>query len=127
VLAGCDAALGSGDSRLPTGDAATCSDPNDREGGVSAPDPPSHVAVDAVVTETPPDPTAATLLLSQGVPARVVMEMLGHSQIGLTMNPYSHVSLTMLGEAARSMESALWGNVGQELNHRIISQSVAGQ
>jgi integrase len=53
--------------------------------------------------------TAATLLLAQGVPARVVMEMFGHSQISLTMNTYSHVSPTMLGEAARSMEAALWG------------------
>jgi integrase len=33
--------------------------------------------------------TAATLLLAQGVPARVVMEMLGHSQIGVTVNIYS--------------------------------------
>jgi len=31
--------------------------------------------------------TAAGLLLAQGVPARVVMEILGHSQIALTMNP----------------------------------------
>jgi site-specific recombinase XerD len=29
--------------------------------------------------------TAATLLLQQGVPARVAMEMLGHSQISLTV------------------------------------------
>jgi site-specific recombinase XerD len=33
----------------------------------------------------------ASLLLAQGVPARVVMEILGHSQIALTMNTYSHV------------------------------------
>ncbi|WBB64828.1 tyrosine-type recombinase/integrase [Micromonospora sp. WMMD812] len=30
--------------------------------------------------------TAATLLLAQGVPARVLMELLRHSQIGITMN-----------------------------------------
>jgi integrase len=35
--------------------------------------------------------TAATLLLAQGVPARVLMEVLGHSQIGITMNTYSGV------------------------------------
>jgi integrase len=34
--------------------------------------------------------TAASLLLAQNVPARVVMEILGHSQIALTMNTYSH-------------------------------------
>jgi hypothetical protein len=33
-----------------------------------------------------------------------------HSQIGLTMNTYSHVSPTMLGEAARLMETALWAS-----------------
>ena len=30
--------------------------------------------------------TAASLLVAQGVPPRVVMEILGHSQIALTMN-----------------------------------------
>src|SRR5262249_40590509 len=35
--------------------------------------------------------TCATLLLVQGVPARVVMEILGHSQISLTLDTYSHV------------------------------------
>ncbi len=36
--------------------------------------------------------TAASLLLAQNVPGRVVMEILGHSQIALTMNTYSHVA-----------------------------------
>ena len=35
--------------------------------------------------------TAATLLLSQGVDPRTIMETLGHSQISLTLNTYSHV------------------------------------
>jgi integrase len=35
--------------------------------------------------------SCATLLLVQGVSPRVVMEILGHSQISLTMNTYSHV------------------------------------
>ncbi|MCX5213134.1 site-specific integrase [Kitasatospora sp. NBC_00240] len=34
----------------------------------------------------------ATLLVACGVPPRVVMEILGHSQIGLTMNVYTHVA-----------------------------------
>ena len=34
---------------------------------------------------------AATLLLSQGVDPRTIMETLGHSQISLTMNTYSYV------------------------------------
>ncbi|MGW4291675.1 tyrosine-type recombinase/integrase [Micromonospora chersina] len=53
--------------------------------------------------------TAATLLLAQGVPARVLMELLGHSQIGVTMNIYSHVMPTQLVQAAGAMEDALWG------------------
>ena len=36
---------------------------------------------------------AATLLLSQGVDPRTIMETLGHSQISLTMNTYSHDAL----------------------------------
>jgi len=34
--------------------------------------------------------TATSLLLAQHVRARVVMEILGHSQIALTMNTYSN-------------------------------------
>jgi integrase len=41
----------------------------------------------------------ASLLLAQGVAPRVVMETLGHSQISLTMNTYSHV-IPALGRAA---------------------------
>ena len=33
----------------------------------------------------------AALLLVQGVPARVVMETLGHSNISITMDTYTHV------------------------------------
>jgi integrase len=44
--------------------------------------------------------TAASLLLAQNVPARVVMEILGHSQIALTMNTYSHVAPEVSREAA---------------------------
>jgi integrase len=53
--------------------------------------------------------TAATLLLQQGVPARVVMEILGHSQIGLTLGTYSHVVPALAEDAARRMGEALWG------------------
>ena len=51
--------------------------------------------------------TCATLLLAQQVPARVVMELLGHSQIGLTLNLYSHVIPALRKEAADRMEAAL--------------------
>ena len=49
----------------------------------------------------------ASLLLSQGVPARVVMETLGHSQISLTLNTYSHVLPALGREAAERMDAVL--------------------
>lgn len=53
--------------------------------------------------------TAATLLLQQGVPARVAMQVLGHSQISLTLGTYSHVVPELAQEAADRMGAALWG------------------
>ncbi|MEP7180278.1 MAG: tyrosine-type recombinase/integrase [Pseudonocardiales bacterium] len=44
--------------------------------------------------------TAATLLLSEGVHPRVVMELLGHSQMRTTMDIYSHVMPALAREAA---------------------------
>ena len=52
--------------------------------------------------------TAASLLLAQNVPARVVREILGHSQIALTMNTYSHVAPEVSREAADRMARMLW-------------------
>jgi integrase len=52
--------------------------------------------------------TAASLLLVQNVPARVVMEILGHSQIALTMNTYSHVAPEVSRAAADRMGRMLW-------------------
>jgi integrase len=48
--------------------------------------------------------SCATLLLVQGVPARVVMEILGHSSIALTMNTYSHVLPELKREAAEAID-----------------------
>ena len=49
----------------------------------------------------------ATLLLAQGVPLRVVKEMLGHSQISLTADTYAHVVPALQKEAASKMDDAL--------------------
>jgi integrase len=49
----------------------------------------------------------ASLLLAQGVPARVVMETLGHSEISLTLNTYSHVLPSLGREAAERMDQVL--------------------
>jgi integrase len=51
----------------------------------------------------------ATLMLGQGVPARVVMEQLGHSQIALTMNTYSHVMPELQRDAAEKLNAVLSG------------------
>lgn len=52
----------------------------------------------------------ATLLLAQGVPMRVVMETLGHSQMSLTADTYSHVLPVMQRDAADRMDKILPGN-----------------
>ena len=51
--------------------------------------------------------SCATLLLVQGVSPRVVMEVLGHSEIALTMNAYSHVVPELQREAAQRMQDIL--------------------
>jgi integrase len=51
--------------------------------------------------------TAASLLIADGVPLRVVMEVLGHSQISTTANTYGHVFAEALREAAEAMDRAL--------------------
>lgn len=51
--------------------------------------------------------TAATLLLSQGIHVKIVSEMLGHSQISITLDLYSHVTPTMQREAAAAMDALI--------------------
>ena len=52
---------------------------------------------------------AASLLLAAGEHPRVVMDVLGHSQISLTMNTYSHVMPAALEQAAGRMDAILRG------------------
>ena len=52
--------------------------------------------------------TAATLLLAHGVNQRVVMEILGHSQITMT-SKYAHVLPQVMTDAAERIGRALWG------------------
>lgn len=49
--------------------------------------------------------TAATLLLGEGVHPKVVQERLGHSQISVTLDTYSHVLPTMQRDAANRLET----------------------
>jgi integrase len=53
--------------------------------------------------------TAASLLLAQGVAPRTIMEILGHSQISLTMDTYAHIMPSLQQEAARHMDTILTG------------------
>jgi hypothetical protein len=53
--------------------------------------------------------TCASLLLAQGVSPRVVMDVLGHSQLSITMDLYSHVMPNALRDAADAMDRALSG------------------
>jgi integrase len=49
------------------------------------------------------------MLLSLGVHPKVVQEILGHSQISMTMDIYSHVLPTMQQEAMSKLNDALQG------------------
>jgi integrase len=51
--------------------------------------------------------TAASLMLAARVNPRVVMEILGHSQINITMNTYTHVSPATARDAVALVEDAL--------------------
>ena len=50
--------------------------------------------------------TAATILLSQGVHPKVVQERLGHAQIAMTLDIYSHVLPSMQHEAAQKLNAS---------------------
>ncbi len=53
--------------------------------------------------------SAASLLLALNIHPRIVMELLGHTQISLTMNTYSHVVPEVLCEAIDKLGAALGG------------------
>ena len=58
--------------------------------------------------------SAATLLLELGIHPKVVSEMLGHSQIGITLDLHSHVTATMQQHAV----AALDGLFGDQLDRQ---------
>ncbi len=51
--------------------------------------------------------SAATLMLSQNIHPKVVQERLGHSDISLTLNTYSHVMPGMQEEAADKIDDLM--------------------
>ena len=58
--------------------------------------------------------TAATLLLAQGVDPRTIMETLGHSRIGMTMDTYAHVMPALQRGAAEKMDAILSGGTDRD-------------
>jgi integrase len=53
--------------------------------------------------------TAATLLLGQGEHPKVVQELLGHAQVSITLDRYSHMTPTLMSGAAATMDQLLGG------------------
>ena len=51
--------------------------------------------------------TCATLLLGKGVHPKFVQELLGHANIAITLDTYSHLIPGMGDATARAMEDAL--------------------
>jgi len=57
--------------------------------------------------------THASLLLELGIHPKVVSERLGHSEVGITMNLYSHVMPGMQEKAAQDFEQAVFGSASK--------------
>jgi integrase len=51
--------------------------------------------------------TYATLALQAGIPAKIVSERLGHKNIGITLDTYSHVTPGMQEEAAAKVAALI--------------------
>lgn len=56
--------------------------------------------------------TSASLLLGEGIHPKIVSEMLGHSQISITLDLYSHVSQTMLEQARNAFDDLFGCQIG---------------
>jgi integrase len=65
--------------------------------------------------------TAATLLLKQGIGIKVVTEMLGHSDVAITLRIYAHVLPDMQAQAAAALD-ALFGGANEALQGAATSQ-----
>jgi integrase len=51
--------------------------------------------------------TSATLLLAEGVHGKIVQERLGHANIAMTLDLYSHVTSDMQRHAAEALEAKI--------------------
>jgi integrase len=57
---------------------------------------------------------SAATLLGLGIHPRIVSELLGHSQVGITLDLYSHVTVTMQQEAVRAFDGLLGSQLGSQ-------------
>jgi Phage integrase family len=55
--------------------------------------------------------TAATLIVTAGVNPKVVSEMLGHTDVAITLDRYSHRMPTMQAEAVHRLDGVLSGRL----------------
>jgi integrase len=62
--------------------------------------------------------TAATLLLAEGEHPKVVQELLGHAQISITLDRYSHMTPRLMSNAAALMDGC-W--MGRSLVHQLLT------
>ena len=53
----------------------------------------------------------ATLALKAGIHPRVVQERLGHANVGITLDTYSHVTMPMQTEAASVVASLITSKI----------------
>jgi integrase len=59
--------------------------------------------------------TWATLALSAGEHPKVVQERLGHANVSITLDVYSHVSGSLYGDAASRVAQLIFGSVSTSL------------
>jgi integrase len=71
--------------------------------------------------------THATLALRAGIHPRVVQERLGHANVGVTLDTYSHVSLPMQADAALIIAAAVAGARGEPAPRLAPRQSCCDQ
>ena len=58
---------------------------------------------------------AATLLLGEGIHPKVVQEILGHSQISMTLDVYSHVLPNMQQDAMNKLNDLFIAERGETI------------
>jgi integrase len=63
---------------------------------------------------------AATFPIAQGLPLRLVMEVLGHSTIALTANTYGHIERGMMADAATRMDALLTSEKSQQIGPMVV-------